>query len=405
MIIEYTAIDLRKKKVRGVLETASLQEAKMILKERKYFILSLKERRKSFLEEYYPSKKARLSFDSLVDFTRQMGIMTNAGLSLVDSLNIIATQSRDISQRIIVTKLEEHIKNGNSMSIAMSDFAESFPNYFISLIKAGESSGKIDDVFLRLADNLEKTKEYKSKVTGALMYPAIIVIGIFVVAFIMMTFVLPKLLDLYKNFNVTLPFTTQVIIGLSNFMQKYWILVLMFVAATIVVIRILLNNPQNQRQLDYFMLKVPVIGGILQKSVLVESTRTLSILITSGVPILEAINIVKNTTSNLLYREAFESVYSDVEKGRNLGDSLSETDLFPTIFVQMATVGERTGKLDDTLMRISRYFQMESEIAMKTAMTLIEPLILVVLGLGVGFLVLSVLTPIYNLTSSFGAGQ
>ncbi|MEK9178967.1 MAG: type II secretion system F family protein, partial [Patescibacteria group bacterium] len=307
--------------------------------------------------------------------------------------------------RAVVQKLEEHIKNGNPMSVAMADFHESFPNYYISLIKAGESSGKLDDVFLRLADNLEKAKEYKSKVTGALIYPAVIVIGILVVAFIMMTFVLPKLLDLYKNFNVTLPFTTQMVIGLSNFMQNYWIIVLIFVFLSIGVVRFLLNNPQNQRALDYYMLKVPVFGGIIQKSVLVESTRTLSILITSGVPILEAINIVKSTTSNMLYREAYESVYSDIEKGRNLGDALSETDLFPTIFVQMASVGERTGKLDDTLMRLSIYFQMESEIAIKTAMTLIEPLILVVLGVGVGFLVLSVLTPIYNLTSSFGAGQ
>lgn len=405
MLIEYTAIDLRKKKLRGVLETASLQEAKLILKERKYFILSLNERKQSFIEQMYPTKKAKLNFDSLVDFTRQMGIMTNAGLSLVDSLNIIATQSRDIPQRLVVQKLEEHIKNGNPMSVAMADFHESFPNYYISLIKAGESSGKLDDVFLRLADNLEKAKEYKGKVTGALVYPAVIVIGILIVAFIMMTFVLPKLLDLYKNFNVTLPVTTQVVIGLSNFMQNYWIIVLIFVFLSIGVVRFLLNNPQNQRALDYYMLKVPVFGGIIQKSVLVESTRTLSILITSGVPILEAINIVKNTTSNMLYREAYESVYNDIEKGRNLGDALSETDLFPTIFVQMASVGERTGKLDDTLMRLSIYFQMESEIAIKTAMTLIEPLILVVLGVGVGFLVLSVLTPIYNLTSSFGAGQ
>ncbi len=405
MLIEYIAIDLRKKKLRGVLETASLSEAKMVLKERKYFILSLKERKQSFIEQMYPTRKAKLNFDSLVDFTRQMGIMTNAGLSLVDSLNIISTQSRDVPQRAVVQKLEEHIKNGNPMSVAMADFHESFPNYYISLIKAGESSGKLDDVFLRLADNLEKAKEYKSKVTGALIYPAVIVIGILVVAFIMMTFVLPKLLDLYKNFNVTLPFTTQMVIGLSNFMQNYWIIVLIFVFLSIGVVRFLLNNPQNQRALDYYMLKVPVFGGIIQKSVLVESTRTLSILITSGVPILEAINIVKSTTSNMLYREAYESVYSDIEKGRNLGDALSETDLFPTIFVQMASVGERTGKLDDTLMRLSIYFQMESEIAIKTAMTLIEPLILVVLGVGVGFLVLSVLTPIYNLTSSFGAGQ
>ena len=143
----------------------------MVLKERKYFILSLKERKQSFIEQMYPTRKAKLNFDSLVDFTRQMGIMTNAGLSLVDSLNIISTQSRDVPQRAVVQKLEEHIKNGNPMSVAMADFHESFPNYYISLIKAGESSGKLDDVFT------SRRQFNRSKVTGALIYQTIIVMG------------------------------------------------------------------------------------------------------------------------------------------------------------------------------------------------------------------------------------
>ena len=191
----------------------------------------------------------------------------------------------------------------------------------------------------------------------------------------MMTFVLPKLLDLYKILNPsslhkwslgfqTLCKTTELLC--LFFFLKHWCSDFCSIITKSTCTRLL--YAQGSCFWRYY-----------SKSVLVESTRTLSILIISGVPILEAINIVKSTTSNMLYREAYESVYSDIEKGRNLGDALSETDLFPTIFVQMASVGERTGKLDDTLMRLSIYFQMESEIAIKTAMTLIEPLILVVL--------------------------
>ncbi|OGK73175.1 hypothetical protein A2459_04560 [Candidatus Roizmanbacteria bacterium RIFOXYC2_FULL_41_10] len=181
------------------------------------------------------------------------------------------------------------------------------------------------------------------------------------------------------------------------------VIVATFVAG--VLLRTLLTKPRYRRILDMYLIKMPVFGNIIQKSILVETTRTLSILIQSGVPLLESLTIVKRTTNNALYREAFEDIYNDVEKGRSLGESLASSGIFPAIFVQMTSVGERTGKLDDTLLRLSKYFQMESELAIKTATTLIEPAILVILGLGVGFLITSILTPIYNLTGSIGSAR
>lgn len=407
MQFDYQVIDRKHKRSKGIIEANSLNEARNILKEKEAFIVFLKKRRNLLAEWQGLGKKkaGKLNFSSLVDFTRQMGIMINAGLSLVDALSIISEQSKDLNQKIVVTRISDYIKSGSSLSIALGDMPDSFPNYYISLIKAGESSGKLDDVFLRLAENLEKSREFRGKVSSALIYPLIIVIGIVVVAFIMMTFVLPQLLEMYESFDIELPASTQFIIFLSNFLAKFWPLIIVGVFLLSIVIRTILKKPQYRRVLDLYLLKIPVFGKIIQQSVLVETTRTLSILIKSGVPLLESLTIVKRTTNNLIYREALEEIYNDIEKGRALGDSLASSGLFPSIFVQMTSVGERTGKLDDTLMRLSRYFQMESELAIKTATTLIEPAILVILGLGVGFLITSILTPIYNLTSSLGSAR
>jgi type IV pilus assembly protein PilC len=407
MQFEYLIIDRKQKRSHGTLEAGSLKEATAILKEKSSFVVRLvpKQNLLSLLGELNQKKKGKLNFTSLVDFTRQMGIMINAGLSLVDALSIIREQTRDQNQKLVVTRIETYIKSGSPLSTALLDLPDSFPNYYVSLVKAGESSGKLDDVFLRLADNLERSREFRGKVTGALIYPIIIVIAIVVVAFIMVTFVLPQLLELYSNFDIDLPASTRLIIALSNFMSKFWPLIILGTFLGVVFVQRLFKRPANRKVLDMYLIKIPVFGDIMQKSILVEATRTLAILIQSGVPLLEAITIVKRTTNNVLYQDAFADVYEDIEKGRSLGEALSDTNIFPPIFVQMTSVGERTGKLDDTLMRLSRYFQMESELAIKTATTLIEPAILIILGLGVGFLITSILTPIYNLTSSIGAAR
>lgn len=407
MQFDYQIIDRKQKRSQGTLEAGSIREATAILKEKNAFLVRLTPKQDLFrlLTELVKKKHGKLKFTSLVDFTRQMGIMINAGLSLVDALAIISEQTRDLDQKLVVARIETYIKGGSPLSTALLDLPDSFPNYYVSLIKAGESSGKLDDVFLRLAENLEKSREFRGKVVGALIYPIVIIMAIVVVAFIMMTFVLPQLLDLYENFDIELPMSTRFIISLSSFLSNFWPLIIIGTFLSFVGIKQFFKRPKNRKILDMYLVKLPVFGDILQKSILVETTRTLSILIQSGVPLLEAITIVKRTTNNALYQDAFADIYEDIEKGRSLGEALGDTNVFPAIFVQMTSVGERTGKLDDTLLRLSRYFQMESELAIKTATTLIEPAILVILGFGVGFLIISILTPIYNLTSSIGAAR
>lgn len=341
------------------------------------------------------------SFNDIVDFTRQIAIMLNAGLTIVDSLDIIKKQVTKPSLKKLIEDIDKDIKSGSSFSTALQKYRGIFSNLYIALVKSGEASGKLSDILLKLSDNLEKEREFKGKLKGAMIYPVLVISAMFVVMFIMITFVVPKLLNLYKDFNITLPITTQILITVSSFSAKFWPLIIGGVLLGISAFKKYAATKAGKRSIDSFILRVPVINNVIKISSLVDATRTLSILIGSGVSILEGLTIVIDTTDNSIFHDSFVNIKKKVEKGQSLGNSLQQEEIFPPILVQMALVGEQTGHLDDTLMRMSRYFEMESEIAIKALTTMIEPMILVFLGLGVGFLVLSVITPIYNLTSSF----
>lgn len=342
-----------------------------------------------------------VSFNDIVDFTRQIAIMLNAGLTIIDSLEILKKQVKKSGMQKIITSIDNDIKAGNSFSSALKKYPNNFSGLYIALVKSGEASGKLGEILLRLADNLEKEREFKNRLKGALIYPAIILVGMFIVMFIMITFVIPKLLNLYKDFNVTLPLTTQILIAISSFSVRFWPLIIISLLASLYFLKKYFQTKIGKNNLDIFMLKLPIIGRVVSISSLVDSTRTLAILVGSGVSILDALAIVVDTAENMVYKKAFERVTEKIEKGQSLGVSLEQEGIFPPILVQMSHVGEQTGNLDDTLFRLSKYFETESEIAIKSMTTLIEPAILVILGFGVGFLVMSVITPIYNLTSSF----
>lgn len=385
--------------IKGKIEAEEEKEVIDYLKSKGIIIIEIQEEKSSsiyFLQSIF----GRISFTDLVDFTRQLAIMLNAGLTLVDCFDILKKQVTKPALLKIIIGIDEQIRAGNSFSAALANYRPLFSNLYISLVKSGEKSGKLDQILLKLADNLEKQREFRGKIKGALIYPIIVILAMIGVMFIMITFVIPQLLNLYKDFNISLPLTTQILILISSFLQKFWPLVITCGLVSLSFLKKYFSTKKGKKSLDGQLLKLPVLSKVIKMSALVDTTRTLSILIGSGVSILESLNIVIETSGNIIYQEAFERVYRKVEKGESLGKALAEEEIFPPILVQMTIVGEETGHLDETLMRISRYFEMESELAIKAMTTLIEPAILVFLGLGVGFLVMSVISPIYQLTSS-----
>ena len=382
------------------IEAATASSAIDYLKKNGYFPIRIEESKKQEAN-IFSSFFDKINFNDVVDFTRQIAIMLNAGLTLIDSLEILKKQIVKSTMRKMIGDIDQQIKSGEPFSTALKKYPASFPNLYISLVKSGEASGKLGEILLRLADNLEKERELKSRLKGALIYPVIVVTAMVMVMFVMVTFVIPKLLGLYKDFNVELPWTTQILITISEFTTRFWPVIILVVGGGIYFLRRYLQTKIGKESFDAVSLRLPVFGQIIKVSSLVDATRTLAILIGAGVSILDALNIIIETTGNSIFQKAFLNIRAKVEKGQSLGQSLDQEGIFPPILVQMTQVGEQTGNLDDTLLRLSKYFESESEIAIKSMTTLIEPIILVVLGAGVGFLVLSVITPIYNLTSSF----
>lgn len=386
---------------KGHIHASSVEEVARSLRAHNMTIIDIKIKNDA-LSQLVQSTLYRISFNDVVNFTRQTAIMLNAGLTLINSLDILKKQINNKPALLkMVTQMDDDIRAGINFSQSLKKHSRHFGSMYVALVKAGEASGKLDDILLRLADNLEKKRILIGKVKGALIYPAILTLGMLGIMVVMITFVVPKLLEIYENFEAgQLPAMTKVLIVISNIFVHFWPFLIIGVVACIIAFQTFARTKKGKTMIDRIILKIPVVGNVISISSLVDVTRTFSILIGSGVSILEAVTIVKETSGNNVYQAAFSHVYKKIEKGESLCTALEREGIFPPILVQMASVGEESGHLDETMMRISRYFEIQSEEAIKTMTTLIEPVILVILGVGVGFIVMAVITPIYSLTQT-----
>lgn len=398
MIFWYKALK-DNKNVTGTVEANDEKEVIAYLRSVDNFPLEIKKitTSKSFFHKLFH----KISVTDIAYFTRQLSIMLNSGLTLVDSIQIIKKQVEKPELKETLDNLQRQLKEGKSFSEALKEYPKDFSSLYISLIRSGEASGKLHLILTKLAENLEKEREFQQKIRNALIYPAVIFSAMILMMFIMITFVTPKLLELYKDFNVDLPFSTRLLISVSSFFATFWPFMLMIIGGLLFFFQNFRKTEKGKLLIDTFILRAPVIGNILKISSLVDATRTLSILIGSGVSILDGLNIVTDASNNRVYRNAFKNITKQVEKGISIGNAMINESIFPQSLIQMTTVGEQTGHLDETLLKVSEFYESESEIAIKGMLTLIEPAILVVLGVGVGFLVMAVITPIYSLSNSF----
>jgi len=398
-VFNYSARDSKGKTISGLVEAPSSQIAARILREKELFVINVREAKSSFNMQTYMQQFSHVGFSDVVNFTRQLATMVVAGLSLPESLSILRSQITNPAFSNVLMDIEHQITSGGNLADALSHHPKIFSPIYIALVRAGESSGMLDKVLNRMAETLESQREFQSKVKGAMIYPVIVVIGMIGVMFVMMTFVIPKLTDLYKDFGIDLPFTTRMLMTVSSFFVKFWWLMIAAMIGGLTVFQKWRKTPPGEYMVDSLILKIPIFGELQKKIMLVDFTRTLGMLISSGIHILDGLRILKNSLGNVIFRNAITEIADKVEKGFPLGAMFAQYDIFPPIVSQMIKVGEETGKVDETLVKVSRYFETESEHLVKGLTTAIEPIIMVVLGLGVGFIVLSVVTPIYNLTN------
>jgi len=343
-----------------------------------------------------------LSGKTVTGLTRQLATMIAAGLPITQALIVLRNQNSNQTLQRILAQIHADVEGGESLSTAMSKHPKSFNNTYIALVKSGELGGVLDKVLVRLADNLEKDQEFKSKVKAAMIYPIIIILGMVAVSFIMITFVIPKMTELYDEFDAELPLPTKLLLGFSEAFNNLWPVFIVIGVGLVVFLLWYKETPTGKRKIDSLVLNIPIFGDLQRQIILTEITRTLSLMIGSGVSILDGINITSQSVKNSIIADALADVGKDIERGFPVSYTFTRhTDAFPFILGQMVSVGEETGKMDEVLGKVSHVFEVESEQRLKAATNAIEPLIMIVLGVGVAFLVIAVILPIYNLTSSF----
>jgi type IV pilus assembly protein PilC len=393
---KYKAKDPTGNVIEGVVEAIDDQAAANLLRRKQLIIISIKPSRQ--LPSVLKGVKDRVSANDITNFTRQLSTMINAGLPLTEALLILRSQSSGGMQNI-VGEILANVEEGEALSKAV-DKHDVFSKTYVALVKSGELGGVLDQVLERLANNLERQQEFKGKVKGAMVYPVIIVVGMLIVSLIMIIFVIPRMTSLYDQFDAELPVTTKILTGFSDFMVRFWPVVLGGIAALIYGFKIYKKTEDGAMKVDRIMLKIPLVGELQKQIILAEITRTLSLMTASGVSILEGLAITSSVVGNKVMKEALDDCVNMVEKGFPVAFAFSKhPDAFPFILSQMIAVGEETGKMDEVLGKVSHVFEVESEQKLKALTAAIEPIILIVIGVGVAFLVVSIVLPIYNLTT------
>lgn len=339
--------------------------------------------------------------NEVVSFTREFSTMISAGLPITDALVILERQTKNPNFGRILSDVVSSVEGGMSLSASFAKHKDTFDVIYIKLIEAGETGGVLDKVLMKLADGMEKEKDFKGKTKGAFIYPAIVIVVMIAVMFAMMIFVIPKLTSLYKEIGTSLPLPTKILIAVSDFTRNFWYLIIFGSIGGAYGFKVFSKTPKGEVLVSRLVYRLPVWGKIRKQLTLSQFTRTLGLLIGTGIPIITALKVVAEILSSPTYKAGIDLAIDRVERGSPLYQPISANPAFPPIIGQMIRVGEETGKLDEILNRLSIYFESESENSIRNLTAAMEPVILVILGLGVGVLVLSVILPIYNLTSQF----
>lgn len=389
------------KSLNGTVQASTIDEAVRLLRERNFLIIDVKELGEQRVSGSMMRFMHHVTYSEIVTFTQQLATMIVAGLPLIDSLHLLFTQTKNAGFKLMLEDIITKIRGGEPLSRALAGHPRQFSKLYVSLIEAGERSGKLDTVLERLADNLENQREFRTRVQTAMIYPVIIIIGMLGLSLMMLIFVIPKLTEIYTQFDLELPLPTRILIFVSNFFVHFWWVVIVVFIGIGVWLFSFKKTQGGERLWDRIILSIPIWGTIRQEMVLAEFTRTLSMLIGSGVSILDGLAIVADGIDSVLFADSIRSIAGKVEKGFSMGLLFTSETIFPPIVGQMIAIGEETGKIDETLGRTSHFYESSANEKVKRLTTAIEPIILVVLGIGVAFLVLSIVLPMYQLTEAF----
>jgi len=347
-----------------------------------------------------PSKAGgKVKDKEMAIFTRQFSTMIDAGLPLVQCLNILAEQSESKNLRDVTGRVARSVEQGSTLADSLRRHPRAFDDLFTNMVEVGESGGILDVVFQRLAAYIEKAAALKRKVKGAMIYPASIISVAFLVVIFMLTFVIPTFTKMFKDLGADLPLPTQVVVWLSEFVRTYILLIIAAVFGCVFALRAYYRTEKGQATIDALLLKVPVMGTLIRKVAVARFTRTLGTLVSSGVPILEGLRITARTAGNKVVEKAVLQCRAAVTAGKTLAEPLKASGVFPPMVIQMISVGEQTGALDAMLSKIADFYDDEVDTAVTSMTALLEPIMIVVLGVLIGGLVVAMYLPIFKLVT------
>lgn len=344
-----------------------------------------------------PGLSDRVKQKDVAVMSRQFAVMINSGLPLLRSLSILAEQTENKTLAGILNSVRMDVERGSSLSTALSKHPKAFNRLYVAMVKSGEAGGVLDSVLIRLADTLEKQVELKRKIRSAMSYPVVVGFLVFVMVTAMLLFIVPQFKDLYKSLGGELPSFTQALISLSDFVSDYWYIWFGGLFVGIWAFRKWIKTESGRKSWDRKKLKLPIVGKLTRKTALARFSRTLAALTRSGVPILESLDIVADTAGNEVVSEAVRDTQQAVKTGEGLAKPLSEHAVFPAMVTQMINVGEETGALDEMLDKIADFYDQEVEATVDALTSLIEPLLIVVMGVTVGLMVIALYMPMFNI--------
>lgn len=382
---------------KGMIEAVNEDVAATILKDHGLIPTAIVRKEESFSLDRFLEQLNKIKTKEKVIFTRQLATMITAGLPLVQALNTLGEQIPNKKFKEIILQVASDVEGGTSLSEALSRFPDVFPKVYTSLIKSGEVSGNLDKVLSNLATQMEKDYSLTGKVKSAFYYPAFILLAMVVVVFLMMIYVIPQIKGLFAEAGASLPFITQALIAISNFFVNFWYLVLALILGAIVGVRIYINTENGREIWDRLKIKLPLFKELIKQIYMVRFSRTVGLLIQSGLSILEALDITSEVVGNVIYKKIILEVKSKVEVGESISENLKNREEFPTMVSQMIAVGEDTGQIDEICLRLSKFYEDEVDATVRGLTSLIEPVLMVIMGVGVGLLVAAIILPMYQL--------
>ena len=384
---------------RGELNAADRDAAIVQLRSQGITVATIEERKKA---KAFGEKKQKITSKDLVVFTRQFATMIDAGLPLVQCLEILSSQTDNKTFGKLLNEVKLDVEGGSTYADALKKHPKVFDSLYSNMVRAGEAGGMLDTILQRLAKQMEKAAKLKAQIKSAMVYPAAIVAVAIIVVSVLLVWVIPIFAKMFADFGGTLPALTQLVIDLSNFMQKYIIFMAIGVGIGLWLLKRFYDTPAGRLKIDGFALKLPVLGDLIRKIAVARFTRTFGTLIQSGVPIMDSLEIVARTAGNVVVENAILAARTSVGEGKTLAEPIGKTGVFPPMVVQMISVGEATGALDAMLGKIADFYDEEVDTAVAMLTSLLEPALMVFLGTVIGFIVIAMYLPIFKMASAIG---